>query len=333
MMTGDAEGFTGLVNSLAGLSEIDWPGLGYHVYGDNQRIPSAVLDLLSDDLETRVDARYFLLGQGQDRGNIYDTTPYIVPSIVQIVGHDSTPDRAELIDHLAGVPEFIHRSQHQSIHMQRLCVNTYDALKAGLPTFTGLLRDGPVDVQLASTNLLQYMTDEVETLIPDLFACFENEPDEAVQVRILAAIKILLTSLEWPRYDLKDHHAPQLKQVVESHPSHRVRVAAARASVEVIHYPPARCPLPAMLSRSVPELLLREYFDHEVSLDFTEDYAPTHRANIIADLGKLTPDPMAQRLRHENLDPKEARLMAQLVLAKLLGEPTENADHQPAVGS
>lgn len=57
------------------LDSIDWNGLGYHTYGRNDEIPEAIRNLLSPDAEVREAARGFLLGEGQDFGDIYDTIP------------------------------------------------------------------------------------------------------------------------------------------------------------------------------------------------------------------------------------------------------------------
>jgi hypothetical protein len=59
---------------LERLDQIDWKNLGHHVYRQHERIPAELRNLVALDPEVRKMARGFLLGQGQDFGDIYDTT-------------------------------------------------------------------------------------------------------------------------------------------------------------------------------------------------------------------------------------------------------------------
>ncbi len=56
------------------LDSIHWKGIGYHVYSRHEEIPQAIRDLLSKSDSIRAQARTFLLVEGQDFGDIYDTT-------------------------------------------------------------------------------------------------------------------------------------------------------------------------------------------------------------------------------------------------------------------
>lgn len=100
---------------LEGLDRIDWKDLGHHVYRQHEQIPTEIRNLLASDPEDREAARGFLLGEEQDSGDIYDTTPYIIPFVSELLAHNSTPDKAELLAHLSRVAEHISSSSHLSM--------------------------------------------------------------------------------------------------------------------------------------------------------------------------------------------------------------------------
>ena len=146
--------------------------------------------------------------RGKILGDIYDTTPHIIPFLIGLLADVGTPGKADLLWHLSGVTEYILRSKHLSVHMMRLCLEAYQAIQAGLSTLVALLRDGSVEVRMASAYLLAQMTDEAEHMIPEFIQCFRTEGDEDVQIGLLDGLKTLFGSLEWPRYGLKDEYAP-----------------------------------------------------------------------------------------------------------------------------
>jgi hypothetical protein len=300
---------------LDGLDRIDWKSLGYHVYGKNETIPKEIRNLLSRDPEVREETRGFLLGSGQDFGDIYDTTPHIIPFLMELLARDDTPERDPLLYHLSGVSEYRLNHEYLSIHMMRLCLQTYDALKAGIPLLLRLLAEAPKEVRRASTELLQTMTDEVESLIPDLMACFRSEPDQEMQVALLRALKTLFHSLEWPRYALRKQYAPVFKEIVETHSSHAVRVAAARASVELVDDWALRAE--DRISPQVADLLVQEFLTPSAPLDYKEQGSPTyHKDEIVKDLARLKPEPLLSLLEHPDLSSEDAHLIARALLAQ-----------------
>jgi hypothetical protein len=300
---------------LDDLDRIDWKSLGYHVYGKNETIPEKIRNLLSPDPEVREEARGFLLGSGQDFGDIYDTTPHIIPFLMELLARDDTPDRDHLLYHLSGVADYRLNHDHLSIHMMRLCLQTYDTLKAGLPLLIRLLADAPKEVRLASADLLQCMTNEVESLIPELMACFRKEQEEEVQVALLRALKTLFHSLEWPRYALKKHYAPIFKEIVETHPSQAVRVAAARASVELVDDFGLR--VDDRVSPQAADLLAQEFLTPGAPLDYMEQSSFSyHKEGIVRDLARLKPEPLLRLLNHPDISAEDAHLIARALLAR-----------------
>lgn len=74
-----------------GLDQIDWENLGYHIYRGKEKIPDAIRNLLSQDPDIRDEARADLLGWGQEYGDITDTTPYIIPFILEVLNSPHAP--------------------------------------------------------------------------------------------------------------------------------------------------------------------------------------------------------------------------------------------------
>ncbi|MBN1200600.1 MAG: HEAT repeat domain-containing protein [Anaerolineae bacterium] len=298
--------------------QINWERLGFHVYGKHEQIPQSLRDLLSPDPETREYARGFLLGSGQDHGDIYDTTPHIIPFLLELLAREDTPGKEELLLDLSGVAEYIffHRySKPLSVHMMRLCVQTYEAFKSGIDNLIDLLAHAAKPVQLNCAVLLQYMTDDVETLIPALIERVHHEPDEEVRVALLGSLKTLLSSLEWPHYALKAEAAPFLRELVENDPAHTIRVAAARASVETLNPYTYRTKEDDRLSPQVPALLTREFWERRCPMHYYEQEKTLHRQQIVRDLSWLKPEPLIELLNHPDLSPEDAHLVARGLLA------------------
>jgi len=310
---------------LEGVDEIDWKNLGHHVYGKHDRIPEEIRNLLAQEPQVREEARGFLLGSGQDFGDIYDTTPHIIPFLIELLTHAGTPEKADLLWHLSGVTEYVLHSRHLSIHMMRLCLEAYQALQTGLSTLIALLRDETVGVRLASAHVLSQMTDEVECLIPEFIQCFRTEREEDVQIGLLDGLKTLFGSLEWPRYRLKDEYAPFFKKVVETHPSRKARVAAARASVELISPYAQRTD---RLSAQVPALLTQEFIEPISPLNYMEQGSLAYHAErIMQDLARVDPEPLVDLLQNPTISAEQAHVIARGILANAFLSPGRSDAH------
>ena len=308
------------------LDSLDWKGLGYHTYSRHEEIPQAIRDLLSPDDAVRQAARGFLLGEGQDFGDIYDTTPRIIPFCLEVLRADGAPGKAELMQQLSGQGSYIARSETRSVHMMDLCLQTYAALRAGLDLYLDLLERGDRDERLAACELLQYMTDEPERLIPALLERVDREADEAAQVSLLYCLKRLLGSLEWPRSPLKEKYAPHLRAMVEGHPSHTVRVAAARASAELAsQYRPRDRDL---LSAQVAVLLAQEFLRPGPPMHWTEEYPSIHQENLVQDLARLAdPAPLLGLLAQAAITAEQAHLLARGLLCQALIHRAQHPRH------
>ena len=297
------------------LDLIDWEGLGNHTYSRQDKIPQAIRQLLSPDEATREEARGFLLGQGQDFGDIYDTTPQIILFCLEVLRMDGAPGKAELMQQLSGQGIYIANSGVRSIYMMDLCLQTYAALQAGLDLYLDLLVEGDRDERLAACELLQYLTDDPEQLISKLLEQIDLEADEAVQVSLLYCLKQLLGSPEWPRFLLKGRYAPELRAIVDGHPTHIVRVAAARASVELVRQ--NRMPNDDLLSKQVAKLLAQEFLQPGPPMHWSEGYPSLYQESLVRDLARLSdPLPLLHLLDEPGITAEQANLLARGLLCQ-----------------
>lgn len=295
---------------LENVQHINWQNLGVHIYSEANRIPNELRNLLSSDPQTRAGARGFLLGSGQDHGDIYDTTPYIVPFVIEVVGADDTPDKEDLLAHLSSIAEHIFSGRDLSVPKMRRYLHTYDGLKAGLPTFRQLLKHPDNAIRIATIDIMQYMTDDVELLVSELLGHFKSESDEHVQVAILQSMKRLLGSLGWNLDQAQQQSGPFLREIVETHTYYPVRVAAARAAIELVH-PHAR--RYEMLSPDVPALVSREFLERTQSIDDLT-WPLVDVENIVRDLVRLQPEIAIDVLQRPDLTTEQAQILTRGLL-------------------
>lgn len=203
----------------------------------------------------------------------------------------------------------------RSVHRMDLCLRTYAALRAGLDRYLELLTQGDREERLAACELLQYLTDDVERLIPTLLERIDREPDEEIQVEILYCLKALFASLEWPRFSLKTQYAPALRAIVDGHPSEWVCYAAARASIELV--PRLKLRGDDLLSPKVPILLCREFLSPGTPVHWSEKSPSIHREQIVIDLARLSdPKPLLSLLAEPDISAEQAHLLARGVLCQ-----------------
>lgn len=308
------------------LDSIEWNKLGFHTYMRPEEIPQAVRNLLSPDETVRQEAREFLLGGGQDFGDIYDTTPWIIPFCLEVLAQEGAPGKAELMRQLSGQGIYIAEEGVSSVHMMELCLRTYSALRAGLDLYLERLANGDHDERLAACELLRYMSDDVERLIPALLERIDLEPDVEVQVGILYCLKTLFASLEWPRFPLKVQYAPTLRVMVDEHPIERVRYAAARVSIELVSR--IRLGPDHLLSPGVPDLLCREFLAPGAPIYWSEGTPALQRESIVSDLARLSdPAPLLRLLAEPDISAEQAHLLARGLLCQAAIYRVRQKDH------
>ena len=296
------------------LDQIDWKNLGHHVYQRHEKIPGEIRDLLSQDAQIRDDARDFLLGGGQDYGSICDTTPHIIPFLFEILAAPEAPGKTELLHQLSDTAAGASYPAEHSVYQMRLNLRTYDAFKNGLELLIRLLKHGSKELQLASIEVLICMTDEVALLIPEFIEQFQVEQEEDVQLALLKGLKNLLSSLDWWSNAIRKQYTPFFAQVVETQHSQRIRLAAARASVECAGW--LHSQNEALLPK-VAGLLSQEFLEQSSALDYKKfDRKYSESEHLIQDLSRLGPEPLLGLLQEPGISAVQAHLIARGLLAQ-----------------
>lgn len=221
---------------LQGLDQVDWENIGVHVYASRPKkeIPNIIRDVLSQDAEIRQQALGFLLGHQQEISSIYDTTPYILPFVIEILKVQSVSGKADILKFL------VHKSNlhvhtggngELSIHQRRTQIRTYDALQVGISDFLNLLRSDDTTVRKLAAKLLGAMSDDATVIALKLIEAFDNEADEVVKCSIVEAMGSLLSKTDIRQAELRSQYADWFRELVETYPIDNLRVAAARASI------------------------------------------------------------------------------------------------------
>lgn len=309
---------------LEGLDKIDWKNTGYHIWGKSgdylEEIPKRIKDLSSPDEEIQGDAMVFVFGEKAAFGDICDTTPYIVPFVIELIGNSETPKREFMFDYLSRVMDYVLSSDHLAVRQMRLYLNVYDSFVKNLNTLMGLLDNEKGAIRLATVELLGKLTAEAETLLPEFFKRFDVNADEDMQIALLRSTKILLSSLDaWTQGWLKEKYAPLLRDIVDSNPSPKVQLAAARASVETINrYRKDK----NVLSEKVPDLLAREFVYYtRGNPDLYWSYMQNslnYSALIIRDLAQFGHEPFLAMLENPENTAFQVHLLIRGLLASVL---------------
>src|SRR5579859_688574 len=139
------------------LDLIDWKAVGTHVYGEPEKIPAMIRQLLSPDSESREEALMFLFGEGQNFGEVWESTAHIIPFALEVLADDTQPGHIEILRYFqymtvrkiytGGRPEY-------SVLEMRTYLNTYNALEGGIPIYLKLLDSQDAEVRAASANVL-----------------------------------------------------------------------------------------------------------------------------------------------------------------------------------
>jgi hypothetical protein len=300
---------------FATLDSIDWSSFGYHIYRRHEQIPVSIRALLSQDEGIRREALGFLLGEGQDFGSIYDTTPHIIPFCLEVLANGDSPGKADLIMHLSGQAGDITVSGTQSVRMMDLCLRTYNALRTGLDIYHDILIHGNRDERSATCELLKCMTGDAARTIPALLAQVDHEDDEEVRVYLLYAVKNLLAALDWTQLDIRDQSAPDLRRIVERHPSTSTRIAAARASVELVKK--SIIGGDKLISPQVPEQLFWAFLLPGEPLYWSDDIPSLYQKVLVEDMSCLDdPSPLHRLLAEPGITPEQALLLAKGLLCQ-----------------
>ncbi|MBM2615991.1 HEAT repeat domain-containing protein [Actinoplanes sp. LDG1-06] len=142
---------------LEGLDAVNWSDLA-HAYGSAADVPAQLRALLSSDPDTRMRALWACYGTIVHQGYRYEAAVPAVPFLLEIVAGGPAETRKELLELLltlavgydeAWLPEGFSRARARPVELA-----CYDAVAAGIPLFTGLLRDDDPAVRRTAAALL-----------------------------------------------------------------------------------------------------------------------------------------------------------------------------------
>ena len=169
---------------LERLEQIDWYALG-HAYGDASDVPKLIRALTSPDKDVRVQGFSDLFGSVRHQGDVYDSTPVVVPFLIELLDEPSVPAKVELAMHAcyyapdygSWSPYFEAEPYTGSEYTQQ----TRRAFEEGLPVYLRLLNhpDGPVRGWAA--RLLTLCFDRRDTVAQVLRERIPAEPDAEVR--------------------------------------------------------------------------------------------------------------------------------------------------------
>lgn len=283
-----------------GLDNVDWHGIGSHVYGENETIPSRIRHLTSEDQDVREKAADFLFGGGQDIGSIYASTAYIIPFALQVIAEDPPITKhLLLLDRLAAISGggvYTSGSERISISQQRAVLHAYDAMERGEGLYHNLLQSPKIEVRLSALELLGGLSESAERLVPILINHFAREPDTDVQRSAVEFIGRLLYYGDYTYNDLRKEYATFFQQVIDSDRVANVRYAAAEWAVRsaVGSYWNERLK-DDEVSASVIDTLIEWFKDGETSQYYEDDIIELlSRAGAMEALTKLMDDPESE---------------------------------------
>ncbi len=175
---------------LEGLNQIDWENLWHFQPTYSARIPQWIRDLLSENENTRENARNYIFGEGTEYGKVTRATPYIIPFLIELLNIDSTPEKCSLVGGLSEI-EFGDVYNDMPIRSAKDSIRAYEAVANGLPIFLSLLKNQEIGCRYNSVQLLGRLTDESEKIIPSLIEQFNAESEEMIQYLIVESISKL----------------------------------------------------------------------------------------------------------------------------------------------
>jgi hypothetical protein len=146
---------------LEGLDKIDWANIGTHVYfgGYTSDMPDFIRRLLlrGDAFGNALD---YLFGEGQCSGMICDSTPYIIPFVIEVLAHEAAwgKQQAMLRKLLSVVRHNIYLNRNSPYpalepeNHRKVC----DVLVAGIPVYRQLLGHDKSQIRDLAADLLGF---------------------------------------------------------------------------------------------------------------------------------------------------------------------------------
>ena len=135
---------------LERLDDIDWYTLG-HAYGDASDVPGMIRALASPDDRVRAEAWDDLFGSVRHQGDIYDSTPFVVPFLIELLADDSVPAKAELLQNFCYYsPDYSYWNPYYDPNWtdkDEYSRQTRRAIADGYPVYLRLLEADDLDIR------------------------------------------------------------------------------------------------------------------------------------------------------------------------------------------
>ncbi len=305
---------------LEGLNEIDWARVRGHIYGEPEAIPSHIWNLLSEDFAVRQEALGFLLGSGQDMGEIADSTPLIIPFLLEILADSGTPHRSEVLYYLGFVAQHAAGRAARSFRKKRLQVYTYEALERAIDLLLRLLDDQDAETRFESIVILRSMADSAEQIIPALINHFGLEDDPAIRVEIVKSIVALLSAADLTQGDLRKRYTPFFERLAAPGGDPALRVVAARAALMVM--------LPyRFIQQTAPPDLVETVIEAFWAVKDGDMGSYFEKRDLVMALSRVGPAALLPLLDDPRLSARDAHLVARGLLARALTLDVINGAH------
>jgi hypothetical protein len=178
------------------LDQVPWSRLS-HAYGSAQDVPDQLTALRSADADRRADALRSLYGSIFHQGTVFEATAHAVPFLLDLVADPATPGRADLLGLLGRLAV---GDDEQWLPEQRpaaagvaaeVVLDTYAAVRAGVPLLGELLGDADPAVRTGAAYLLAWFPDDAARTLPALAVLAQRDDHAPAVAAALLAIGLL----------------------------------------------------------------------------------------------------------------------------------------------
>jgi hypothetical protein len=194
----------GLHGLLGRLDDVDWAALR-HAYGPATDVPARLRGLLSADRATRQEALRELCDSVDHGGMRWQASAPTAAFLLELAAAPAVPDRPEIVRLLAylaigydssWLPDgvligrlraAVAQASGRARRLGGWVLDTYDAVRAGVPLLCALLEDGSATLRRMSAYALAWFPEERTRSLPALRGLFEREHDPGVMAAAMVA--------------------------------------------------------------------------------------------------------------------------------------------------
>jgi hypothetical protein len=171
---------------LEDLDRIDWSQIGHAIKIGWDEIPHALHRLIDDSGHVDENALESLFWGDE----IYDSTPYIVPYILEILPRADDFGKALLLCKLGWIMRLAFGGE--TPWEMRTNIHVYDAIALAIPTFLELLEHTDENVRQQCVFVLGTIYDEADSILERLAQHFQPEHSDHVKSEILSSMSSLI---------------------------------------------------------------------------------------------------------------------------------------------